>query len=178
MKLHTIILTVFAAAVFSACSTTEQPANQNANTVNAANTAVVANAASPADQTAVDTKPANPSLSPIETLKALSEASSKKEPAAIKSYLSRGTLDLLNQSAAKMNKPVDELLKQDGAPPFEDLPEILGENIEGETAVVEIENTVTKQNEKIPFVKENGAWKVALDVYLKNLENEFNQSAN
>lgn len=167
MKIYTIILTVLAAFAVTACSRTEQ-ANQ---TLNAANTATQTN------QAVVETKPAQPALSPTNTLKALNEASQKKDPAAIKNYLSNGTLALLEESAAEQNKPVDELLKEDEAAPFHELPKILGEKIEGEAATVEVENTMTKTAEKIPFVKENGVWKVAIDVYLKNLEAEIEKES-
>ena len=45
------------------------------------------------------------------------------------------------------------------------------EKIEGETATVEVQNMMDKEEyEKIPFVKEGGAWKVALDIYMDDLE--------
>lgn len=168
MKNYLIILIGLTAFLITACWTTEQ-ANQ---TPNAANTANTINAANTTNQAAVETKPA---LSPTETLRSLNEASKQKNPAEIKSYLSQGTLALLDESAARQKKQVDELLREEGAAPFYELPKILGEKVEGDTAVVEIENTATNEVEKIPFVKENGKWKVAIDVYLKNLENEFNQ---
>lgn len=167
MKIYTVILTVLAAFAVIACSKTE-PANQPPNT---ANTAVQPN------QAIVETQPAQPALSPSDTLKALNEASKKKDTGAIKSYLSNGTLALLEESAAKQKQQVDDLLKEDGSAPFYELPKILGEKVEGETATVEVENAMTKAAEKIPFVKENGVWKVAIDVYLKNLEAEIEKES-
>ncbi len=163
MRNYTIIFIAFSAFFVAACSSIEQT-NQPQNTINAVNQT---------NQAVVETKPAEPALSPTDTLKALNEASKRKDPAAIKSYLSAGTLALLDESAAEQNKPVDELLKEDKAAPFHELPKILGETVSGETADVEVENALTKETEKIPLVKENGMWKVAIDVYLKNFEAEI-----
>lgn len=119
---------------------------------------------------------------PTETLRALNEASKKKDTEAIKSYLSKGTLDLLEQSARRQEKTVDELLKQENGAPFQELPEMKNEQITGETASVEVKNNVTGEFEKIPFVKENGVWKIALDVFMKDamkrLTEEMNIPAN
>jgi hypothetical protein len=116
--------------------------------------------------------------SPTETLRVLSEASKKKDTAAIKSYLSKGTLNMLEQSAARQQKSVDELLKQENGAPFQNLPEIKNEQITGETAVVEVKNDVTGEFEKIPFVKEDGVWKVALDVFMKDVMKRLTEEMN
>ncbi len=165
MKVYTVILTVLAAFAVTACSRTEQ-ANQTPNTANAANQT---------NQGTVETKPAEPAISPTETLKALNQASMKKDPPAIKSYLSRETLDLFEQVAQEQNATVDELLKKDKGAPFHEPLKIFGEKIEGQTAIVEVENNVTKKVEKIPFVIENAQWKVAIDQYVENLEAEVEE---
>jgi hypothetical protein len=145
----------------------EQPANQTPN---------MANTTTQTNQGTVETKPAQPALSPTETLKALNQASMKKDPPTIKSYLSRETLDLFEQVAQEQNATVDELLKRDKGAPFNQPLKIFGEKIEGQTAIVEVEDNVTKNVEKIPFVIENGQWKVAIDQYLENLEPEVEES--
>lgn len=122
--------------------------------------------------------PVEQTKSPTETLRALSEASKKKDTEAIKSYLSKGTLDLLQQSATRREKPVDELLKEENGAPFQNLNEIKNEQITGETATVEVKNDVTGEFDKIPFVKENGVWKVALDVYMKDVMKRLNEEMN
>ncbi len=105
----------------------------------------------------------NQNPSPMETMKALSEASKTRETAQIKKLISKGTLDLLEDSAQRQQTTVDELLQEDGGAPFQELPEMRHEKITGETATVEIHNTETGEWQPLPFVKENGAWKVALD---------------
>lgn len=120
----------------------------------------------------------NKTKSPTETLQALSEASKKKDAEAVKSYLSKGTLELLDQSAKRQNKSVDELLKQENGAPFQELPEVKNEQITGDTATVEAKNNVTGEYQKIPLVKENGVWKVALDVFLKDMMKRMNEEMN
>ncbi|MGC2236859.1 MAG: nuclear transport factor 2 family protein [Pyrinomonadaceae bacterium] len=115
---------------------------------------------------------------PTETLKALNEASKKKDPAAIKKLLSKGTLVLLDNAALSANTTSDELLKKDDGAPFQELPEIRGEKIEGDTAIVMVKNDVTSENENIPLVKEDGEWKVALDKYLDELKQRFTEEMN
>lgn len=166
MRIYIVILTAFAALAITACSTT-QPTNQTVTNA--------ANAANQTNQAAQETKPAESALSPAETLKALNEASGKKDAAAIKSYLSQGTLDLLNQQAAEQKKTVDEILQEDDDSQFQALPETRNEKIEGDRATVEVKNPVTGEYEPFPLVKENGMWKAALDVYLEELEKKFTE---
>jgi hypothetical protein len=147
------------------------------NTANTTNTATVANTANSADTTNTANPPSETELkvsgSPTETLKALNEASKAKNPEAIKKTLSKGTIALINESAANQKKTVDELLKEDDGAPFKELPEIRNEQINGNTATVEVKNKVANEWEKIPFVVEDGEWKVALDKYLDELEKKF-----
>lgn len=163
MKIYVVILTLLAVLAVAGCSVVEQPANQTTNT---------ANTTTQTNQGTVETKPAQTALSPTETLLALNEASKQKDLTAVKSYLSQGTLDLLKREAEKQKKTVDEVLKEDEDSPFQELPQTRNEVISGDTATVDVKNTVTGEYEPFPLVKENGAWKVALDVYVKNLEAE------
>ena len=165
MRVYTVILTALAVLAITGCSTTTPPANQTAT--NAVNTANQTN------QAIVETKSAEPTLSPTETLRALNEASRKKDTAAMKGYFSRGTLDLFNELAEKQKKTVDEILKEDDGSPLDELPETRNEKIEGDRATVEVKNPATGKYDPFPLVKENGMWKVALDVYLEELEKRF-----
>lgn len=63
--------------------------------------------------------------------------------------------------------------------PFRILPEMREEKIEGDKATVEVQNMLDKREyEKIPFVKENGEWKVALDVYMEDLKRRITEEMN
>jgi hypothetical protein len=110
-------------------------------------------------------------LSPKEVLKALNTAAKQKNVAEIKRHLSQGTLRMLDKTAQEGGKTPDQILTEEGGAPFSVLPEMREEKVEGETATVEVQNIMdTKQYEKIPFVREAGAWKVALDIYMDELE--------
>lgn len=158
MKIFRLLTIGIAAAAFMACSS---PETNTANTT-AQNTA---NRAAPANQ-AAQTQPAG-ALSPTETLKALNQASTKKDAEGIKRYLSSGTLQRLEKGAKEQNMTVDQIFMEEA--PFSILPELRNESIEGDTATVEILNPETKGFEELPFVKENGQWKVALDKYIDSL---------
>jgi hypothetical protein len=111
----------------------------------------------------------NQPLSPTATMKALNDASKKKDVAAIKNLVSKGTLDLLAQTAEQQKTTIDELLSRDEGAPFQELPETRNEQINGDTATVEIKNNATNDWETMPFVRENGVWKIALDRFMEDL---------
>jgi hypothetical protein len=159
MKIFRLLTIGIAAAAFAACSSPE---------TNTANTTVqnTANRPAPANQ-AAQTQPAGAELSPTETLKALNQASVKKDSEGIKRYLSAGTLDRLEKGAKEQNMTVEQIFLEEA--PFSVLPELRDETIEGDTATVEILNPESKQFEDLPFVKENGQWKVALDKYIDSI---------
>lgn len=107
--------------------------------------------------------------SPTETLQTLNEASKKKDTATIKTLISKGTIGLLEKNAKQQNKTVDDILLKENGAPFQDLPETQNEVITGDTATVEVKNNVTGDFQKVPFIKEEGVWKVALDKFLDDV---------
>ena len=107
----------------------------------------------------------NQPLSPTETMRASDDAAKRKDVEAIKKFVSKGTLEALDQSAKEQNTTVDELLKDFLDVPAQQLPEIRNEKITGDTATIEIKNNATNDWETMPFVKENGIWKVAYDKF-------------
>ena len=157
MKIYRLFIGIFLALTTGGCPSSPPGVNQN----NAANQSV---------QLPAKPNPPAAVLGPADTLRALSEASNKKDVTAIKKYLSKDTLALLETGAREQNKTVDEALSEDDGGPFQTLPELGAENIEGDRATLEVRNVDTGEFEQLPFVKENGEWKVAIDVYLKNLD--------
>lgn len=103
--------------------------------------------------------------SPTEILKTFLEASKKKDVETVKKTFSKGTMNLIEETARTQNTTVDELLKKDTGVPLKELPEMRNEKIEGETASVEVKNAVTGDFDTIPLIKEDGNWKVALDKF-------------
>jgi hypothetical protein len=108
--------------------------------------------------------------SPAATFKAFFEASKKKDVAGIKRGLSKGTLDMLDKLAKEQNKSTDDMLKdvykEDKGETF---PETQNEKINGDTATLEVKNDKTGKWETLPFVKEDGEWKIALDKFLQDM---------
>ena len=113
--------------------------------------------------------------SPTETLKTFIEASKNKDVETIKKNLSKNSLSLLEQTAKEQNTTVDELLKKNNGTPIKEMPETRNEKIEGDTATVEVKDKTSGKYETIPFVKEEGEWKIALDVFMQDLMKKMNE---
>jgi deoxyribodipyrimidine photolyase-like uncharacterized protein len=107
---------------------------------------------------------------PTATFKAFYEASNKKDVAGMKKALSKGTLDMFDKLAKEQNKSTDEMLKSfDKEDKNQKMPETRNEKISGETATLEVKNDKTGKWDTLPFVKENGEWKIALDKFLEDM---------
>ncbi|HEX8636430.1 MAG TPA: hypothetical protein VF692_00095 [Pyrinomonadaceae bacterium] len=114
-------------------------------------------------------QPANQPLSPTETMKALNDAAKKKDVETIKKLVSKGTIEQLEQSAKQSDTTVNELLKNDEGAGLQELPETRNEKINGDEATIEIKNTATNEWVSMPFVKENGVWKIAYDKFVEDV---------
>jgi hypothetical protein len=107
---------------------------------------------------------------PTATFKAFYEASKKKDVPGMKKTLSKGTLDMFDKLAKEQNKTTDDMLKDvDKDEKSEKIPETRNEKINGETATLEVKNEKTNKWDSLPFVKENGEWKIALDKFLEDM---------
>jgi flagellar hook-associated protein FlgK len=107
---------------------------------------------------------------PTATFKAFFEASKKKDAAGMKKGLSKGTLDMFDKLAKEQNKSTDDMLKEvDKDDKSEKMPETRNEKIDGDTATLEVKNDKTGKWDTLPFVKENGEWKIALDKFLEDM---------
>jgi flagellar hook-associated protein FlgK len=108
--------------------------------------------------------------SPTATFKAFYEASKKKDAAAMKKRLSKGTLDMFDKLAKAQNKSMDDMLKDvDKDDKSTKAPETRNEKITGDTATLEVKNDKTDKWDTLPFVKEDGEWKIALDKFLEDM---------
>ena len=167
MKIYGITF-IISAFILTACSS-PQTANVAVNLTNSANTTA---------NTVAQNQPQTmqPSAtSPMETIKVLNEAAKTKNTEAIKRVVSKGTLALMEKTAQEQKTTVDELLKKDDGAPFEELPEMRNEKITGETATVEVKNNESGEWTALPFVKEDGVWKVAIDKYVERLQKKMTE---
>ncbi len=163
MRTTFIFSTILIAVLSAACSGTASNTNSASN-VNSAN--ANSNAASNANDAP---EAVIPTVSPTEVLKALSEASSKKDVEGIKKHFTKKTLELFDQVAKDQGKTVDQILREPDGPPFPELPDIGAEKIDGASATLEIGDPETGLVSELPFVIEDGEWKIAMDVYLEKV---------
>jgi hypothetical protein len=100
--------------------------------------------------------------SPTATAKAFYDAVKAKDVQGIKNTMSKGSLDMMEKFAKMQNKSLDDALKEPSAsnPPASF--ESQNEKITGDTATLEVKDENGKW-ETVPFVKEDGQWKIALD---------------
>lgn len=168
-----IVITTAAIAAFSAaaCSDTASNVNTTANDTNApANVNASADTANVVANANRDVPVKMPEMSPTESFIALSEASRKLDVEGIKRRFSKATLVLFDEVAAEQGKTVDQILREPNGAPFPKLPDIGDEKIEGNTANLEIGDPETGSITVMPFVIEDGEWKIAMDVYLQKRE--------
>ena len=122
-----------------------------------------------------------PAASPSETFKQYVSAYDRKDVAALKQTFSKGTIKMYENVAQRQRISPDEALEsQFDAPLLGDLKsqvEIVSEKIDGDTAIVEIKSK-GKENEKIPLVREDGMWKLALDKYAETVIKKMNEDMN
>lgn len=108
-------------------------------------------------------------VSPAATLNNFVEASKNKDVESLKKLLSKGSMEAVEKVAVAKNTTVDKILVNNVSASLKELPETRNEKIEGDTATIEVKNKIVDTYETIPFVKEDGIWKVALDRFMQNM---------
>lgn len=114
-------------------------------------------------------------LGPTDTIRAFNIAVVKKDVAKIKSFLSRGSMKMIEDSAREQRTTVDKILTTDDGAPMPAEREMQNETIEGNVATVEVKNSVLGNYDKMFLVKENGNWRVALDKFRDEMLRKVNQ---
>lgn len=100
--------------------------------------------------------------SPTATAKAFYDAVKTRDVQGIKNSMSKSSLEMMEKFAKLQNKNLDEALKDPGGSTPPATFEARNEKITGDTATLEVKGE--KGNwESLPFVKEDGQWKIALD---------------
>lgn len=117
--------------------------------------------------------------SPTDVLKTYVEASDRKDLAAVKQTFSKGTMKMYEDAAQKRKISVDEVIKDQfelaSSAELKSKIQSGKETIEGDTATVEAKDNNTGETEKIPFVKEDGVWKIAFDKFMEDLMNKMRE---
>ncbi len=157
MKKYTLIAFAMFSMLFAACGAKQEPAKSqnNANSGNSSTAAKPAEDSKPADSASKD--------SPTAVMTAFIEALKKKDAETIKKNLSKSSVEKLEESAKAENTTIDKMLSDGEDLSNEKMPEMKNEKIEGDTATLEVQDEKTKKWDSVPFVKEDGAWKIAFD---------------
>lgn len=112
---------------------------------------------------------------PTEAFRTFTVAAFNKDVEAVKQSISKESLKFIEASAKQQNKTVAELLTEGAVQETErKIPEVRNEKIEGDRATIEVKNDMGIYN-KIPLVKENGEWKIALDELSKEAQKKFEE---
>jgi len=106
--------------------------------------------------------------SPTEVFMSHYEAEKKSDLVILERNLSRDSLKLLKETAAKKNLDEKYLIENSLGISKSGLPEIRNEQIKGNTAAIETKNPFTGDWDKTPFVKEDGKWKIDLNKFIED----------
>ena len=103
---------------------------------------------------------------PSATFKAFFEAQQKKDVAGMKQTLSKTSIAMMEASAKQQGVTLDKMIQSQLDNPsarIDKVPEMRNEKINGDSATVELRNEDANRWDTMYFVKEDGAWKIALD---------------
>lgn len=191
MKNLIVVLLLSSVVCFSSCSSSEtdvekrNPANNTGSASPAADSANTDEETAEPERKSEDAKAsreeieskdaAQTGLGPTDTIRALNDAVIKKDAARIRSFLTRGSIKMVEESAKEQGKTVDQILTSDDGAPMPVEREMRNETIEGDTATVEVKNSVLGNFDKIYLVKEAGNWRVALDKFQDEMMRKLNE---
>jgi hypothetical protein len=167
----TIIFTLLVmtiALIGAACpSSTANNSTVKVQSKDAINTANTVNSTNPVPEVKPPTLtdvPVGNAQTPSEAYRMLFAAVKSQDSAKIKSMLSKGSIGLGEMASGQQKKPLEEVIKNGfSETTFADaMPQIRDERVKGDFGAVEVWNESRKQWDDIPFVKEDGSWKLAI----------------
>ena len=108
--------------------------------------------------------PVGNAQTPTEAYRMLFAAVKSQDPAKIKSMISKGSMGLAEMASGQQKKPVEEVIKNGFTETTfaDDYPQMRDERIKDSFAAVEVWSEKSKKWEDVPFVMEDGSWKVAI----------------
>jgi hypothetical protein len=112
---------------------------------------------------------------PLETLKAYTNAIRQKDPTTMKLLLSKESLKMHQQEAKSQNISLDEVvLRETLFSPDQKSLSYRNEKIEGERATIEVKNSYGIF-ETVQFVKEGDVWKIDKQGFANQIEQQILQ---
>jgi hypothetical protein len=102
--------------------------------------------------------------SPTGAYKRLYAAVKAKDIEGIKAVMSKKSIEFARMAGGQQNKPLEQVLENGfTATTFSNsLPQIRDERVNGDMGAVEVHNDKDNKWEDLPFVREVGAWKLAI----------------
>jgi len=114
--------------------------------------------------------------SPLQTFKTYTKALKQKDTATMKLLLSNGTIKMHEQEAKAQHVSLDEIIKRETlVSPDQTTVEYKDEKIDGDKATLQVKNSYGGW-ETVPFVKEDGVWKIDKKSYADEIQNEIDQN--
>ncbi len=115
-----------------------------------------------------ESKPATP----IETFKTYTKAIKAKDLTTMKLLLSKATIDMHQLEAQAQGVTLDDIVKRETLfTESQKTVKLRNEKVEGDTATLEVENSFGSW-ETVPFVKEEGVWKIDKKGFAQRLMDE------
>ena len=113
---------------------------------------------------------------PLETFKTYTKAYKHKDAASMKVLLAKDSLKMSEQEAKAQGVSVDEIVKRETLfNPDQTTVEFRNEKAEGDRATLEVKNSFGVW-ETVPFVKEDGVWKIDKKGYADQMLQDIEQS--
>jgi len=116
--------------------------------------------------------------SPTATFKTFFDAQKRRDIQGMKQVLSKTSLLMMEASAKEQGKTLDKMIEEqldNPASKTDKMPETRNERINGDQATLELHNEEVQRWDTMYFVKEGGAWKIALD---RTIEEMLRKSGN
>lgn len=115
-------------------------------------------------QTPTETVQGEKAQSPTEAYRILYTAVKNKNTDAIRQVMSQKTVGFADMVSKQQNQPIGEVLKNGfTATTFADtMPQVRDERVKDNMGALEVYNTKEQRWEDLPFILENGGWKLAV----------------
>ena len=114
--------------------------------------------------------------SPKKTFETYIKALKQKDTTTMKVLLSNDTIKMHEQEAKAQGLTVDDIVKRETlVSPDQTTVEYRNEKIDGDKATLEVKNSYGSW-ETLPFVKEDGVWKIDKKSYADQLQNDIDES--
>jgi hypothetical protein len=113
---------------------------------------------------------------PVETFKTYTKAIKAKDTTAMKVLLSDATMKMHEQQAKAQNVPVDDIVKRETLlSERQTTVEYRDEKIEGDKATLQVKTSYGTW-ETLPFVREDGVWKIDKAGYANQMIKDMDES--